>query len=202
MKNVLASLPPPEVALDRTSTFALILCFGSTASLAQIAVRDRSLVPLETNCPIGIRATVEKNGNLLAAQRLQVTLTQWPPFAIVASRITVHGIAAGATGPEQSEIQVSLELNRILDPRLIGSPGSLPVWQPYPTGDLQGILPPLAAPVIIKRPRSPDSRWYAWVSGFTAVNFIDLKSVSYADGTSWQVSNGKSCRISVGSSGW
>jgi hypothetical protein len=28
-----------------------------------------------------------------------------------------------------------------------------------------------------------DSRWYAWVSGFTAVDFVDLESVSYADGT-------------------
>jgi hypothetical protein len=204
MKEFLTGFPPPEGALDRTSTFGLILCFASTASLAQIAVRDHSLVPLETNCPIGIRATVEKNGDLLAAQNLQVTLTKWPSFGVVASRITVHGIAAGANGPEQSEIQVSLDLNRILDPRLIGSPGSQPVWQPYPTGDLQGILPPLAAPVIIKSstPHSPDSRWYAWVRGFTAVNFIELESVSYADGTSWQVSNGKVCRVSVSSSGW
>jgi hypothetical protein len=190
--------------LDRTSTLALVLCFASTASFAQIGLSDRSLVPLETNCPIGIRATVEKNGNLLAAQRLQVTLTKWPSFGVVASRITVHGIAAGAIGPEPSEIQVSLDLNKILDPRPIGSAGSQPVWQPYPTGDLQGILPPLAAPVIIKSSThlSPDSRWYAWVSGFTAVDFIDLESVSYADGTSWHVSNGKICRVSVGSSGW
>jgi hypothetical protein len=187
--------------LDRTSKFAFILCFASTASLAQISVRDRSLVPLEINCPIGIRATVEKNGNLLAAQRLQVNLTKWPSFGIVASRITVHGIAAGANDLEQSEIQVRLDLNKILDPRVIGSPRSQPVWQPYPTGDLQGILPPLAAPVIIKSstPRSPGSRWYAWVSGFTAVTFIDLESVSYADGTSWHVSHGKVCRVSVGS---
>ena len=152
MKNVLASLPPPEVALDRTTTFAVILCFGSTASLAQIAVRDRSLVPLETNCPIGIRATVEKNGNLLAAQRLQVTLTQWPSFGIVASRIIVHGIAAGTNGPEQSEIQVSLELNRILDPKT-GSPGSLPVWHHRTRrATFRDILPPLRlAPVIINQ---------------------------------------------------
>jgi hypothetical protein len=190
--------------MNRASKLALVLCLVSAASLAQISVRDWSLVPLEADCPIGIRATLEKRGNPVPAQRLQVTLTRWPSYGIVASRITVHGIVAVANHPEPSEITESLELNRILDPRLIGSPGSLPVWQPYPTGDLQGILPPLAAPVIIKSatPRTPDSRWYAWVIGFNAVNFIDLESVSYADGTSWHASNGKTCRISVDSSVW
>jgi len=190
--------------MSRAIRLALILYLASTALSAQTPVRDAPFVPLGADCPIGIRATLEKRGNLLPAQRLQVTLSQWLSFGIVASRITVHGIAAGANRPKQSEIQVSLDLNRILDPRPIGSPGSLPVWQPYPTGDLQGILPPLGAPVIIKSatPRSPGSRWYAWVSGFTAVNFIDLESVSYADGTSWHVSNGKTCRVSVESSVW
>jgi hypothetical protein len=195
--------------MSSTGRLALILCLTSTASLAQIAAEDTPIVPLEADCPIGVRATVEKNGNLLAAQRLEVTLTKWPSFAIVASRITVHGIAAVANRPERSEITESLDLNKILDPRVIGSPASLPIWQPYPTGDLQGVFPPLSAPVIVKSstrrlpdsaPRSSDSRWYAWVSGFTGVNFIDLESVSYADGTSWHVSNGKTCRVSVGSS--
>ena len=187
------------------SRLTLILCLASTALLAQTPVRDIPLMPLEADCPIGIRATLEKSGNSLTAQRLQVALSNWPRKPIVASRITVHGIAAVANGPEPFEIQVSLDLNRILDPRLIGSPGSLPpVWQPYPTGDLQGILPPLATPVTIKHstPRSPDSRWYAWVSGFTAVNFVDLESVSYADGTSWHATDGRPCRVSVGSSVW
>jgi hypothetical protein len=197
--------------MSGASRLALILCLLSTASSAQISVRDRPFVPLETDCPIGIRVTLEKGGDLLPAQRLQVTLTKWPSFAIVASRISVHGIAAVANRPEPFEIVQSLDLNRILDPRLIGSPGSLPVWQPYPTGDLQGILPPFAAPVIVRSwsgrspdstPRSSDSRWYAWVSGFTTIKFIDLESVSYADGTSWHVSNGKTCRVSVGSSVW
>jgi hypothetical protein len=47
-----------------------------------------------------------------------------------------------------------------------------------------------------------DSRWYAWVSGFTAVDFVDLESVSYADGTGWHVPDGKTCRVVVGSSVW
>ena len=190
--------------MNRASKLALVLCLVSAAALAQTSVRDRSFVPLEGGCPIGIRATLEKRGNLVPAQRLQVTLTKWPSYGIVASRITVHGIVAVANRPEPSEITERLDLNRILDPRLIGSPGSLPGWQPYPTGDLQGILPPLAAPIIIKSatPRSPDSRWYAWVSGFSAVNFIALESVSYADGTSWHASKGKTCRVSVDSSAW
>jgi hypothetical protein len=190
--------------MNCASKLALVLCLVSAASLAQISVRDLVFVPLEADCPIGIRSTLEKRGNLVPAQRLQVILTKWPSYGIVASRITVHGIVSVANRPEPSEITESLDLIRILDPRLIGSPGSLPVWQPYPTGDLQGILPPLAAPVIIKSatPRSPDSRWYAWVSGFSAVNSIELESVSYADGTSWHASNGKTCRVSVDSSVW
>jgi hypothetical protein len=124
------------------SRLTLILCLASTALLAQTPVRD-IFMPLEADCPIGIRATLEKSGNLLPAQRLQVTLTKGSSFRIVASRITVHGVAAVANHPEPSEITESLDLNRILDPSLIGSPGLLPVWQPSPTGDLQGILPPL-----------------------------------------------------------
>jgi hypothetical protein len=123
--------------MSRASRLTLILCLASTASLAQIAAEDTPVVPLEADCPIGIRATVEKKGSLLAAQRLQVTLTQWPVFGIIASRIIVHGVASVANRPEPSEIVQNLDLNRILDPRLIGSPGSLPGWEPHPTGDHQ-----------------------------------------------------------------
>ena len=188
--------------MNRASKLALVLFLVSAAALAQTSVRDRSFVPLEADCPIVIRATLEKRGNPAPAQRLQVTLTKSPGPGILASRITVHGIVALANRPEPSEVVQNLNLNRILDPRLIGSPGSLPGWEPYPTGDLQGILPPFAVPVVVKTStaRPPDSKWYAWVSGFTGVNFIDLESVSYADGTSWHVSNGKTCRVSVGSS--
>jgi hypothetical protein len=114
--------------MSRASRLTFILCLAWTASLAQIAAENTPVVPLEADCPIGLRATVEKNGNLLAAQRLQVTLTQWPPFGIVASRVIVHGIASVANRPEPSEIVQNLDLNRILDSRLIGSPGSLPGW--------------------------------------------------------------------------
>ena len=190
--------------MNRTSKLVLVLCLFSAASLAQISIRDSPFVPLAADCPIGIRATLEKGGNLVPAQRLQVILTKSPSFGIVASRITVHGVVVVANRPEPSEITESLDLNRILDPRLIGSPGSLPAWHPYPTGDLQGILPPLAAPVIVQRstPRSPDSRWYAWATGFAAVHSVDLESVSFADGTSWHATDGRPCRVSVGSSVW
>lgn len=178
---------------------ALILCLASTASLAQISVRDISFVPLEANCPIGIQATLEKSGNLLAAQRLQVVLTQWPPFGIVASRVTVHGIAPVAIRSEPSEITESLDLNRIVDhPRPVASTGIVPHAS---TENILPWLPPAGEPVIV-RVNSPDSRWYAWVSGFTAVSSIDLEFVSYADGTSWHASNGTPCRVSVVPSVW
>ncbi len=180
--------------MRRTRRTALILCLASTASLAQISLRDIPFVPLEANCPIGIRATLEKSGNLLAAQRLQVILSQWPPFGIVATRITVHGMAPVANRPEPSEISESLDLNRIVNyPRPVASTGNVPHAS---TENVMPWLPPPGKPVIV-RVSSPDSRWYAWVGGFTAVNSVDLESVSYADGTSWHASNGTPCRVSV-----
>jgi hypothetical protein len=94
--------------------FTLIVCLASTASFAQIPTKDVAMVPLGADCPVGVRAMLTKGGNLLPAQRLQVTLTQWPPFGIVASRITVHG-APIAERPEQSAIAESLDLKRIVD---------------------------------------------------------------------------------------
>ena len=99
--------------MSRAIGLALILCLASTASLAQIAPADRPVIPLESDCPIGIHATMEKNEHPLAAQRLQVSLTEWPSFAIVASRITVHGIAPVSNSPELSEITKSLSLIRL-----------------------------------------------------------------------------------------
>ena len=196
--------------MSRAIGLALILCLASTASLAQIAPADRPVIPLEADCPIGIHATMEKNEHPLAAQRLQVTLTKWPSFAIVASRITVHGIAPVSNSPELSEITKSLDLNQIVDyprpaptsnvPYASTEQKETPAGQ-GPLAELNDILGPLTKPVLVRR-SSPDSRWYAWVTGFGAVDSIDLESVSYADGTSWHVSNGKTCRVLVGSSVW
>ena len=61
---------------------------------------------------------------------------------------------------------------------------------------LDDVLGTIGTPVIIRSSNGPQ-RWYAWVTGFAAVNLIDLDSVSYGDGTSWQASNGKTCRISL-----
>lgn len=198
--------------MRRTSRSALILCLASTASLAQISLRDIPFVPLEANCPIGMQATLEKGGNLLAVQRLQVILTKWPSFDIVASRITVHGIAPVANRPEPSEITERLDLNRIVDhPRPTASTGNAPhaPTEPKETPAGQGQMPLLdeilrtigTGPVLV-RGHSRDSRWYAEVSGFSAVNSIDLESVSYADGTSWHAPNGTPCRVSVVPSVW
>ena len=198
--------------MSRAIGLALILCLASTASLAQIAPADRPVIPLESDCPIGIHATMEKNEHPLAAQRLQVSLTEWPSFAIVASRITVHGLAPVANRPEPSEITESLDLNRIVDhPRPTASTGNAPQapTEPKETPAGQGQMPRLdeilrtigTGPVLV-RGHSGDSRWYAWVRGFTAVNSIDLESVSYADGTSWHASNGTPCRVSVVPSVW
>jgi hypothetical protein len=187
----------------------LILYLASTALSAQTLVRD-AFVPVEADCPVGVRATLEKGANLLPAQRLQVILSQWPPVGIVASRITVHGVAPVADGSQPPEITKILGLIPVVDhsrpshtsnvPRASTEPKGAPTGQGQ-LAALDDILSPPQEPVIL-RVSSPDSRWYAWVSGINAIKFIELESVSYADGTSWQVSNGKTCRVSVGSSVW
>jgi hypothetical protein len=44
--------------MSGASRLALILYLASTALLAQTPVRDIPLVPLEADCPIGVRATL------------------------------------------------------------------------------------------------------------------------------------------------
>jgi hypothetical protein len=199
---------------------ALILCLASTTSVAQVAGEGNPVMPLEADCPVAVRATVEKNDHPRAAQRLEVTLTKWPSFAIVASRITVHGIAPVADSAEPPKITRSLALDRAPDYARSVPPSNVlsastqqkeaPTGQELPP-ELKDILGPLTQPILIRSigPRilnsdfgPHDSRWYAWVTGFGALNSIDLESVSYADGTSWHVSNGKTCQVSVGSSAW
>ncbi len=196
--------------MRRTSRSTLILCLASTASLAQTSVSDRSIVPLETSCPIAMQATLEKGGTLLAVQRLEVTLTKWPSFPIIASRITVRGIAPVGNLREPSEVTESLDLNRVVDqPGPVASTAN--VSHASPENVMQNVmpwLPPPSQPVMVRSQpgiislHSSGSRWYAWVNGFTAINSIDLESVSYADSTSWHASKGTPCRISVGSSVW
>jgi hypothetical protein len=196
--ELLASFPPQEVAMNRISKLAVALSLASTASLAQSSVKVFPFLPLQTNCPIALRATLEKRGNILGAQRVQLTF--WPSFGIVASRITVHGIAPAAKSPEPSEISESLDLNPIVDYPRPPNVSTVNVPHDSKENDMPW-LPPPGQPVLVVD-RSPDTRWYAWVVGFTAIHSIDLDSVNYADGTSWQVANGKPCRVPVGSSPW
>jgi hypothetical protein len=90
-------------------------------------------------------------------------------------------MAPVANRREPSEITESLDLSRIVNyPRLVASTGNV---SHASTGNVLPWLSPPGEPVIV-RVSSPDSRWYAWVTGFPAVSFVDLESVTYADGTS------------------
>jgi hypothetical protein len=182
--------------MNRVTRLAFILSLASTASVAQVSVMDFSFVSLETNCPIGVRATLEKSRSLFAPQRLEVTLT-YVHLPVSALRITLHGVAPVADSPAPTEIGESLDLNRVMDPRPPAS--TEPKQTPKGQGEmaaLDEVLGTMGTPVIIRSSTGPQ-RWYGWVTGFTAVNFIDLDSVSYGDGTSWHASNGKTCRISL-----
>lgn len=186
------------------SRLALTLAIASTASLAQNSVSDIPFIPLEANCPVDTHATLEKSGNMLGAQRLQVTLSKWPAFGIVAARVTVHG-APVSNHPEPSEITANLNLNPIVDhPRpSVSSTTNVPHTS---TENDMPWLTSIGGPVMVRivRGHSPDTRtrWYAWVMGFTAVSSIDLDSVSYEDGTSWHAADGKPCRVPLSSSVW
>jgi hypothetical protein len=197
VNEFLAGFPSRGVAMNRVSRLALILSLASTASLAQVSVMGFPLVPRETNCPIGVRATLEKSRSLFAPQRLEVTLTN-VRLPVSFLRITVHGFAPVANSPAPAETLESLDLNRVMDPRPY-----TPTEQketPKGQGELTGldeIVSTISTNPVIVRSRNGPQRWYAWVTGLTGVNFIDLDSVSYADGTSWQAPNGKACRISL-----
>jgi hypothetical protein len=124
-----------------------------------------------------------------------------PSFAIVASRITVHSIAPGANSAEPSEITRSFDLAPIPEytrPAPTPNVASASSEQKEPSlgqempAEPKAVLGPLTGSILVSSsgPRilkvdfgARDSRWYAWVSGFTAVDFVDLESVSYADGT-------------------
>jgi hypothetical protein len=199
VNEFLAGFPSQEVAMNRVTGLAFLLSLASTALVAQVSVMDFSFVPLETNCPIGVRATLEKSSSLFAPQRLEVTLS-YVHLPVSALRIRVHGMAPVANSPAPSESAETLELNRVMGPRPHAS------TEPKKTGQgemaaLDGVLGTIGTPVIVRSSNGPQ-RWYGWVTGFTAVNFIDLDSVTYADGTSWHAANGKTCRLSLGSSPW
>src|SRR5580692_3894399 len=102
--------------MNRVTRLAFILSLASTASVAQVSVMDFPFVPLETGCPIGVRATLEKSRILFAPQRLEVTLT-YVHLTVSALRITVNGVAPVASSPAPSETAETLELNRVMAPR-------------------------------------------------------------------------------------
>ena len=181
--------------MNRVSRLAFILSLASTSSLAQVSVMGFPLVPLETNCPIGVRATLENSRGLFAPQRLEVTLTN-ARLPVSSLRITVHGFAPVANSPARSETGESLDLNRVMDPRPYTSTEQKESSKGQgQMGELDAILGTIGQPVLVRS--TWPQRWYVRVTGFTSVNFIDLDSVSYADGTSWQAPKGKACRISL-----
>ena len=195
VNEFLAGFPPQVVAMNRVSRLAFILSFASTSSLAQVSVMGFPLVPLGTNCPIGVRATLEKSRSLFAPQRLEVTLTNHH-LPVSSLGITVQGMAPIANSPAQSESTESLVLNRAMDPRPYTSTEQKESSKGQgQMGELDAILGTIGQPVLVRS--TWPQRWYVRVTGFTSVNFIDLDSVSYADGTSWQAPNGKACRISL-----
>ncbi len=176
--------------MNRVSRLALILSLASTASLAQVSVKGFPSPLREANCPIGVRAKLERSRSLFAPQRLEVTLTNHH-FPVSSLGITVHGMAPVANSPAQSETTESLVLNRVMDRR----PYRRKALKHRDRWESSTPSCTIGQPVLVRS--TWPQRWYAWVTGLTGVNFVDLDSVSYADGTSWQAPNGKTCRLSL-----
>jgi hypothetical protein len=158
---------------------SLVLLFGSMAVTAQnlglgnIQTTVLNAVPPSSDCPVGMRVEHGNGDQLLwakdrpkgIAQYLQVIMNNSKSVDIVGAQITVHGFAAKT---------------RYLPAQ--SSPTSSP--------DLMKTVD-LDLTVKSKGDASTDLR----LPRFTAVSWIDLDSVSFADGTTWHSSVGKTCHV-------
>jgi hypothetical protein len=125
-------------------------------------------------CPLGVRAEQTAAGNTLSigdgrftgqGQRLHVTLNNPKNTEIVGLRITAHGVTA--KGRVLARDAANME-------------------SPDATRSLT-----LKVRVKAKEDVSTD----IWLRGFTAIGPIDVDRVEYADGSSWEGSPSRSCRI-------
>jgi hypothetical protein len=158
---------------------SLVLLFGSMTAAAQsfgpgsIQTTVLNAVPPSSDCPIGMRVQHGNGDQLLwakdrpvgIAQYLQVIMSNSKSVDIVGAKITVYGFAAKTR-------YIPAQSPRTSSPDLTKTVG-------------------LDLMVKSKGGQSTDLR----LPHFTAVSWVDLDSVTYADGTTWHSSVGKTCHV-------
>jgi hypothetical protein len=139
--------------------------------------------PQMSGCPVSLRAQHLADGSMVRARdahpkgvgqwlHLAVAYPEAGPSAAAAKEvtgalITVHGFA---DVPRMTEAAPAAEAR---------ADAKRTILVPFSTATYAG--PAAGADV--------------WVPGMTAVTSIDLKSVTYADGSQWSLTGGGSCRI-------
>ncbi len=126
-------------------------------------------------CPIGMRASqglwdhtvaVRKGlGDQKFGQRISLTLKDAHPSRIETATVRVHGL----TGKSYM-LQTSTDTNETRDAARMLNVTLVEQADGTVSADL-------------------------WISGFTSVSSVELQEVSYADGSSWRISENAVCRI-------
>jgi hypothetical protein len=168
--------------MKHVAAVSLALLFGSMTVTAQSLVLNRqqailNAVPESSDCPIGFKVEHGLSAQTLGAsdrqsreiaQQLHVIMSNSGSVDLVGAKITAHGFAAKT---------------RYL-PAQSDQTGSAEFTK---TVDLR-----LAA-------KSNGSAYSdVRLPSFTAVTWIDLDSVTYADGSTWHSSVGKTCHAAPG----
>jgi hypothetical protein len=179
-----------ETFMKRAAVLPFALLFGSAGSLAQMA-NEYHPQKLETDqawtiilaspgqshsCPVSLRAQQAAGGDMLAvdnarpkgiAQGIRIVVDDPNSRRIVAAKVTVRGLSAKRR-MVQTELTDSLSSD---------AARTLDVKFPANAGkDTSAIL---------------------WVPGLTAVQAIELNSLTYADGSIWKIAAGNVCRSPV-----
>jgi hypothetical protein len=163
--------------MNRVPAVSLVLLFGSMTVTAQSLVLDRQPavlngVPMSSDCPIGMR--VEQQG--AGEQMLRANSDRPKGIAQQLQVIMSNSSSLGIVGA------------RITAHGFAAKTHSLPAQYPR-TGS-----PELTKTVDLKLTMSSGSAYSdIRLPGFTAVSVIDLDSVTYADGSTWHSSAGKTC---------
>jgi hypothetical protein len=133
-----------------------------------VRIQRYGLFLSEPNCgPIGLRARMLGQLDSLPSRVVQLNLKNTNSVAIISERITFHGIAVrGESSPTLQQAFASQVYARTLE---IERDVTVDAGHEVPLNAL--------------------------LTGFSDVKHIELNSVTYADGTSWQPVDGKACIV-------
>ena len=158
--------------------FAVAGLVAVTSGSAQTAKNQTKIiivpVPSQVSCPVAMQAQRGADGSTMMVaggahrgigQQLQLTLNNPKLATISAIRITVHGWDVKGR--------------------------TLPAVET--TSSYASASRTLDLTLSIGASQTADTD--IWVSGLTAVDSIDLDSVTYSDGSSWKASDSQACRI-------